>query len=370
MEGLEEWAAHRLALFLGMGEDDIRQLTLPHLLSLEPAELKQTLAANVMSFIDEFVQKRSAQCFSRMQNATIKLDYGKLAKQQNQRAAEQPPPSPQQPQTAPAKGKKGKGRGKQAMSLDDAANLERSGGANKKRAQCGCQAAKHDLFANCLSCGRIICVREGAGPCYHCNDPVMSRQQQLETHCAAFDPETLRKAVEFKTRLLEYDRNLSKRSVVREAKGDMAAIGSGGAGAKWLSAQEKQKMHRQEEALVEKIAGPITRMGKAYTVDLDLENMQVTASKQQQRTAPEDMLDDDGQVDDELDLDARPTDKPKASSEAFRNPWVEGQGLRPVYVQASKQMVTDEQQTQKNRKAPPRSQQPTAQQRANGKSRA
>jgi hypothetical protein len=47
---------------------------------------------------------------------------------------------------------------------------------NAKR-RCNCMATRHDLLAstpNCLKCGKIICVKEGIGPCTFCGTPLLS----------------------------------------------------------------------------------------------------------------------------------------------------------------------------------------------------
>lgn len=46
-----------------------------------------------------------------------------------------------------------------------------------KRRKCRCMAQRHALLEaapNCLSCGKIICVKEGLGPCTFCNSPLLS----------------------------------------------------------------------------------------------------------------------------------------------------------------------------------------------------
>lgn len=42
------------------------------------------------------------------------------------------------------------------------------------RYQCNCEARKHQLINNCLTCGRIVCEQEGSGPCYVCGSLVCS----------------------------------------------------------------------------------------------------------------------------------------------------------------------------------------------------
>ncbi|KAH7556531.1 C2HC5 finger protein [Bipolaris maydis] len=49
---------------------------------------------------------------------------------------------------------------------------------NSKR-KCNCMATRHPLLEaapNCLNCGKIICVKEGIGPCTFCNSALLSPQ--------------------------------------------------------------------------------------------------------------------------------------------------------------------------------------------------
>jgi hypothetical protein len=46
--------------------------------------------------------------------------------------------------------------------------------------RCNCMATRHPLLEaapNCLNCGKIICVKEGIGPCTFCNTPLLSAQE-------------------------------------------------------------------------------------------------------------------------------------------------------------------------------------------------
>lgn len=50
---------------------------------------------------------------------------------------------------------------------------------NKKR-KCNCMATRHPLLdaaPNCLNCGKVICVKEGIGPCTFCNSPLLSAEE-------------------------------------------------------------------------------------------------------------------------------------------------------------------------------------------------
>lgn len=47
------------------------------------------------------------------------------------------------------------------------------------RRKCSCMGLKHEVFAaapNCLSCGKVICIKEGLGPCTFCNAPLISSE--------------------------------------------------------------------------------------------------------------------------------------------------------------------------------------------------
>lgn len=46
------------------------------------------------------------------------------------------------------------------------------------RHTCDCQAQQHSLVNNCVSCGRVVCEQEGAGPCTFCGTLVCSPADQ------------------------------------------------------------------------------------------------------------------------------------------------------------------------------------------------
>jgi len=50
---------------------------------------------------------------------------------------------------------------------------------NAKR-RCPCMATRHPLLTiapNCMNCGKIICVKEGLGPCTYCHKPLLSSEE-------------------------------------------------------------------------------------------------------------------------------------------------------------------------------------------------
>ncbi|KAK9446753.1 uncharacterized protein V1518DRAFT_422972 [Limtongia smithiae] len=65
--------------------------------------------------------------------------------------------------------------------VEDAINtLELEYAGKGKRRLCECQAQRHPLLQvapNCLSCGKIICVREGLGPCTFCGHALLTTDE-------------------------------------------------------------------------------------------------------------------------------------------------------------------------------------------------
>lgn len=100
--------------------------------------------------------------------------------------------------------------------------------ANRKL--CDCQARRHRLITNCLSCGRIICEQEGEGPCMFCGTMVSFQggdMPELPPPRVGETDEQLAKKLEaeekaraFKDRLVEYDRTAAQRTAVIDDQSD------------------------------------------------------------------------------------------------------------------------------------------------------
>ena len=59
-------------------------------------------------------------------------------------------------------------------------NPSLSSNSNPASRACSCNATRHPLLAvapNCLNCGKIICVKEGIGPCTYCSRPLLDSSQ-------------------------------------------------------------------------------------------------------------------------------------------------------------------------------------------------
>lgn len=144
---------------------------------------------------------------------------------------------------------------------------------------CECQALKHELVNNCLECGRIICAQEGAGVCLFCGNLVCSKEQQkilsegtkrseklhqtlmkdsdkvlqqinnqilqISKNSASYaESEEFSKAIEYKNRLLDYDKTSVKRTHVIDDDADYFSSDS-----QWLSKSEREALERCEEEL-------------------------------------------------------------------------------------------------------------------------
>ncbi|KAH7365890.1 hypothetical protein KP509_18G051500 [Ceratopteris richardii] len=129
---------------------------------------------------------------------------------------------------------------------------------------CNCQATRHPLVTNCLSCGRIVCEQEGEGPCNFCGALVLkegSTYAGLE-RCAGPKSDSEVAARAFKDRLVEYGRTSSQRTTVIDDQSDYFQIDDNA----WLSEEEKQAiMKRQEEA---RLAEEARKKNVVVTIDL------------------------------------------------------------------------------------------------------
>jgi len=127
------------------------------------------------------------------------------------------------------------------------------------RHPCECQAVKHPLVNNCLSCGRIVCAQEGSGPCFFCANLVVTKEEQLILDRKSKKSEMLYKklagdsrsqyqaAVDNKERLLEYDANSAKRTQIIDDESDYFNVDSN----KWLTPQQREALKKKKEELHE-----------------------------------------------------------------------------------------------------------------------
>lgn len=103
----------------------------------------------------------------------------------------------------------------------------------QKGKPCSCEARRHGLVSNCLSCGKIVCEQEGEGPCSFCGALVLkegSTYAGLEEELGPLsDAEAAAEA--YAKRLVDYDRNSAARTTVIDDQSDYYEI----EGNSWLS---------------------------------------------------------------------------------------------------------------------------------------
>lgn len=143
----------------------------------------------------------------------------------------------------------------------------------KGRVKCDCQASKHELINNCLSCGRIVCKQEGSGPCMFCGNLVCSEEEQRLINSQTKKGENLKKtlleqkkvkgledAISQRDRLLRYDRESEKRTTVIDDESDYFKANS-----VWLNDEERQKLKSLEDEVRQKTHS--SRLNKKMTFD-------------------------------------------------------------------------------------------------------
>ncbi|XP_050377634.1 uncharacterized protein C1A6.01c [Argentina anserina] len=115
---------------------------------------------------------------------------------------------------------------------------------------CSCQARRHRLVSNCLSCGKIVCEQEGEGPCHFCGALVLregSRYAGLDESYTPVVSEAEAAAEAYAKRLVEYDRDSAARTTVIDDQSDYFEI----EGNSWLSQEEKKLLTEKREQIEE-----------------------------------------------------------------------------------------------------------------------
>ncbi|XP_059290631.1 uncharacterized protein LOC132044155 [Lycium ferocissimum] len=138
---------------------------------------------------------------------------------------------------------------------------------------CSCQARRHRLISNCLSCGKIVCEQEGEGPCNFCGALVLKEGSSYagldEGPVPISDAEEVAEA--YAKRLVEYDRNSAARTTVIDDQSDYYEI----EGNSWLSKEEKGLLRKKKEEIEEAERAKRNRV----TMTFDLVGRKVLVNK-------------------------------------------------------------------------------------------
>lgn len=132
-------------------------------------------------------------------------------------------PEPQNTQTKNSSSSKKKKSGK-VISLAEAA---KGSIVYQKGKPCTCQARRHKLVSNCLSCGKIVCEQEGEGPCNFCGSLVLkegSTYAGLDVGAEMLLTDSEVAAEAYAKRLVDYDRNSAARTTVIDDQSDYYEI--------------------------------------------------------------------------------------------------------------------------------------------------
>ncbi|KAG8405071.1 hypothetical protein J3459_022248 [Metarhizium acridum] len=166
---------------------------------------------------------------------------------------------------------------------------------NGKRKACNCVATRHPLQGaapNCLSCGKVICMKEGLGPCTFCGSPLLSldevqamvrelkdergrekmavnasahRRAEVSKKPAPFTQarddsasgtdsslsEAAAKARQHRDKLLNFQAQNAQRTTVRDEAADFDVTGAmNGTGSMWSSPEERAKELKRQQKLL------------------------------------------------------------------------------------------------------------------------
>ncbi|RPB01800.1 zf-C2HC5-domain-containing protein [Choiromyces venosus 120613-1] len=243
-----------------------------------------------------------------------------------------------------------------------------------KSQKCNCAGMKHEVLSaapNCLSCGKIICIKEGLAPCSFCNTPLiapdelqsmirelreesgrermaMNNAMQKRPDVARVpkpfsnhdstpgtnDDEGLRKATEHRDRLLVFQATSAQRTKIIDQAADFETpvMGSN----MWATPQERAlQLKKQQKAMREMEWNAKEDYEKRrVVVAVDLKGRQVVRKMQEIERPREGS--DEGDVEEEAYDDtlerggATATNSTSKGGTYSRNPLLKGM-IRPVY---------------------------------------
>ncbi|KAE8450418.1 hypothetical protein EG329_006493 [Mollisiaceae sp. DMI_Dod_QoI] len=245
---------------------------------------------------------------------------------------------------------------------------------------CNCIATRHPLLAsapNCLNCGKVICVKEGLGPCTFCGEPLLSatevqgmirslreergrekmaldnashRRAEISKKPAPFSgprpgqdmvegmTEAERKAKEHRDKLLGFQAQNAKRTTVRDEAADFdTGIGSRGEGGNmWASPAERaRQVKRQQKILAEQEWNARPEYEKRrQVVSIDVVKGKVVkrmaAIERPKFEVEQEDEEEDVQMEDELPLNEMSGNEGRGRGTFSRNPLLGGL-IKPVW---------------------------------------
>mmetsp|Transcript_40805 Transcript_40805/g.59924 ORF Transcript_40805/g.59924 Transcript_40805/m.59924 type:complete len:363 (+) Transcript_40805:148-1236(+) len=107
----------------------------------------------------------------------------------------------------------------------------------KAKVVCGCFGTKYKALTNCLHCGRIACEKEGYGYCPFCGYLIEKVAIQAD------DKGNIDPAIIHKERLLKFDREFTRRTVILDDQADYFSSST----SMWLNEDERQNAEDQDK---------------------------------------------------------------------------------------------------------------------------
>lgn len=245
-----------------------------------------------------------------------------------------------------------------------------------KSQKCNCAGMKHEVLSaapNCLSCGKIICIKEGLAPCSFCNTPLItprelqsmvrelreeSGREKMAMHSAAHkrpevarapkpfssydstpgtsDDEGLKKATEHRDRLLGFQATSAQRTKIIDQAADFETPSTGSN--MWATPQERAlQLKKQQKAMREMEWNAKEDYEKRrVVVAIDLEGRQVVRKMEEIERPREDSDEGDmgeGAYDGALERGGAAAATSSSTSKGgtySRNPLLKGM-IKPVY---------------------------------------
>ncbi|KAL7936477.1 hypothetical protein V8C35DRAFT_295593 [Trichoderma chlorosporum] len=242
-----------------------------------------------------------------------------------------------------------------------------------KSRKCNCVAARHPLQAaapNCLSCGKVICLKEGLGPCTFCGTPLLSSdeiqamvrelkdergREKMAANAAAhrradvaktpapFTPprgvdtnapslsEAAAKARDHRDKLLNFQAQNAKRTTVRDEAADFDVSNAmGGMGSMWATPEERAKELKRQQKIMREMewnARPeYEKRQQVISIDLSGRRVVRTVAPVERPVTPEE--------DETQDVDSgilQETSGNRNAGGAFSTNPLLGAVMRPVY---------------------------------------
>ncbi|CDW80309.1 activating signal cointegrator 1 [Stylonychia lemnae] len=222
MDQVKSWATQELKNLSGFLAEDEAKGLIDVLATKSPAEINQELSnlldftqQQVKKFINSFLERIANQKNYEQQVKQLQQKTNKMSKDEvtGQRINTQ----------------------KITKQVKDMSKFLVSG-----RQICYCQASRHNLINNCISCGKVVCEQEGEGPCLFCGAWV-DREVYYdidEDSATAYEI-----ALQHKDKLIEFDVNAAQRLGVLDAQSDWYDLANN----TWLNKEQRKYAEQMQE---------------------------------------------------------------------------------------------------------------------------